>query len=121
MEGLTRLAPLAESLRGACAAPATVWRPGPDSDYRLFPRVRQPHLQFVDWHRHAPSGHPQEQLAQSQAPQQVVVAAVWSGVFFRFVIVFSSVFLERLMRFQSGRRASTRNLTALSTKCQTDL
>jgi hypothetical protein len=64
--------------------------PGPDPNYRLLPGVRQPHLQFVDWQRHAPFGHPQEQLVQSHAPQQVFVAAVWSGAFFRFVIVFSS-------------------------------
>lgn len=57
-------------------------------DYLLLMCVRQPHLQFVDWHRHAPLRHPQEQLAQSQAPQQVVLVAVWSVVFFWFAIVF---------------------------------
>jgi hypothetical protein len=76
-------------------APANRLAAGAGSgDYRLLLGVRQPHLQFVDWQRHAPLGHPQEQLAQSQAPQQVVVAAVWSGTFFRYVIVFSSVFFS---------------------------
>ncbi|HEY3454426.1 MAG TPA: hypothetical protein VGK64_07460 [Bryobacteraceae bacterium] len=78
----------------------TVWRPGPDPDYRLLPGVRQPHLQFVDWQRHASLGHPQEQLLQSQAPQQVLAGAVCSGTFFRLVIVIS--FVQRFMRFQKG-------------------
>jgi hypothetical protein len=64
--------------------------------------VKQPQVQFVAWQLQAPLGHPQEQLLQSQAPQQVAVAAVCSGAFFWLVIVFSSVFLERLMRSQRG-------------------
>lgn len=75
----------------ALAPASRVWRPGPDSYYRLFSDLRQAHLQFVDWQRHAPLEHPQEQLAQSQEPQQALIAAVWLGVFFRFVIVFSFV------------------------------
>jgi hypothetical protein len=52
--------------------------------------VRQPHWQFPAWQRHALLEHPQEQVAQSHVPQQVAWAAVSSGVFFWFVIVFSS-------------------------------
>ena len=50
--------------------------------------LRHPHSQFV-WQRHPFFEHPQEQVAQSHVPQQVVFAAVSSGEFFRVDIVFS--------------------------------
>ncbi len=68
---------------------------GAGQDYRLLSGVRQPHSQFVDWQRHAPSGHPQEQLVQSQVPQEVVATAVWSGAFFGNNILDESVRFRR--------------------------
>ena len=62
----------------------------------MFADGRQPHLQLFDSQRHASLGHPQEQFVQSQVPQQVVLGVVCSVVVFRFVIVFSYVFLQRL-------------------------
>jgi hypothetical protein len=78
--------------------------------YPLSPAVRQPHLQLSDWQRHAPLAHPQEQFAQSQAPQHVVSAGTWAGVFFGFVIVFVLSFGQRFVRF---KRADVRCLTTL--------
>ena len=76
-------------------ASARAWlRPRPQSHYWRLPGARQPHGQFVAWQRHAFSGHPQEQVEQSQ----VAFPAVSSGVFFWVVIVFS--FFQRFMRFQ---------------------
>jgi len=68
--------------------------------YRSLPAAWQPHPQSDASHWQPPSGHPQEQAVQSQAPPQVVLA-VSLVVFVWFVIVLSS-FLERLMRFQRG-------------------
>jgi hypothetical protein len=86
-------------LPGGVHSPRPIAIAGPrlNAYYRPLPAVRQPHWQLVDSQRHPPLGHPQEQFAHSH----VVVAAVSLGLFFRFVIVFSS-FLQRFMRFQRG-------------------
>ena len=73
----------------------------PSPDYWRSPDVRQPHAQSVAWQRHRFPGHPQEQVAQSHVPQQVVFLAASLGVLIWFVIVFS-LFFQRLMRFQRG-------------------
>jgi len=64
-------------------------RPRLSLDYRRFPAARQPHWQFVARQRQPSLGHPQEQAAQSQVPQQAAFPAVFSGVFVCLVIVFS--------------------------------
>jgi hypothetical protein len=70
-------------------------------DYRPVVGVRHPHSQLLAWQRHPSFGHPQEQVAQSHVPQQVVFAAVSLGALFRLDIVFS-FFPSALMRFQRG-------------------
>jgi hypothetical protein len=62
----------------------------------------QPHWQLSAWHRHAFFWHAQEQVLQSQVPQQL--AWVFEVVFIKSDIVcFSPYFIfERLTRFHRG-------------------
>ena len=72
-------------------------------DYCLAAGLLQPHWQFCSWQRHAFSWHAQEQVSQSQVPQQLALVIVFEVVFIKSDIVVSPLsFFERLTRFQRG-------------------
>ena len=60
---------------------------GAQPAYRLEVRLRQPHWQLICAQRQAFASHPQEQVEQSQVPQQLAFAMFWEVDFFISAIV----------------------------------